>query len=77
MAKISFPTARILWILFILLVFVVGGTAVFIHAEHLGVLDALYLTAQTLSTVGYGDMAPETNEGKILSVILMAAGASD
>ena len=36
--------------------------------------DALWWAVTTLTTVGYGDKYPVTYEGKIIAVILMAAG---
>ena len=36
--------------------------------------EALWWSIQTVTTVGYGDVAPETNEGRLVAAVLMIAG---
>lgn len=36
--------------------------------------DALWLSLVTLTTVGYGDISPQTGAGKIIAIILMLTG---
>jgi voltage-gated potassium channel len=36
--------------------------------------DALWWAAQTVTTVGYGDITPKTNEGRAIAFVLMLAG---
>ena len=43
-------------------------------AEDLALGDALYLTAITGLTVGYGDIAPTTTVGRIVSVVIGFVG---
>lgn len=38
--------------------------------------DALWWAAETITTVGYGDKYPVTSEGRLLGVMLMAAGVA-
>lgn len=38
--------------------------------------DALYWSIVTLSTVGYGDVTPVTNEGRIVALIVILAGVA-
>jgi voltage-gated potassium channel Kch len=40
------------------------------------VLDALYFTIITLTTVGYGDLAPQTDPGKIFTMVYIFVGLS-
>lgn len=56
------------------LTLVVGGTVFYWVWENLSVLDALYLTVMTLTTVGYGDIRPETAAGKIFTVVFVVMG---
>lgn len=67
---------RVLRVLLLLAALIVVGTVGFVRLEGLTVLDAVYLTAETISTVGYGNVAPLTPEGKAFSVFLMLGGAS-
>lgn len=53
--------------------FIVG--VVFYHfVEDLSYVDALYFTATTITTVGYGDIAPQTDAGKIFTVFYAFLG---
>ncbi|HSE60999.1 MAG TPA: potassium channel family protein [Candidatus Saccharimonadales bacterium] len=57
----------------LLLVWAIGS--VFYHlVEGLSYVDALYFTAVTLTTVGYGDLAPQTDAGKIFTAIYAFVG---
>lgn len=76
MANGQFQSRRVVWVAGILLVLILGGTLGFMRLEGLTFLNSLYLTAETLSTVGYGDVAPKTPEGRVFSVVLMLGGAS-
>jgi voltage-gated potassium channel len=50
------------------------GTVGFFLIEGWSILDSLYVAAQTVTTVGYGDLAPATRNGRIFSIIFMLAG---
>jgi hypothetical protein len=58
----------------ILLVVIVLGVLGFVVTEDLSLADALYFTIVTVATVGYGDIHPLTQTGKVLSIILIIAG---
>ena len=53
---------------------VVLGTAGYIYVERLRPLDALYMTVITLATVGYREVAPLSDSGKIFTMTLIAFG---
>jgi voltage-gated potassium channel len=38
--------------------------------------DALWWAVQTVTTVGYGDIVPETHAGRTIAALLMAAGVA-
>lgn len=38
--------------------------------------DALYFTTATMTTVGYGDITPVTNLGKVLAICFMLSGTA-
>lgn len=44
------------------------GTLFYHTIEKLDYLDALYLAVMTLTTVGYGDLAPQTTLGKLFTI---------
>lgn len=60
----------------LIVVLVAIGTVVFHFVEGWKWLDALYFTVITLSTVGYGDFSPQTNLGKILTMLYIVFGVS-
>ena len=50
------------------------GTVVFHHIEGWSILDSLYVTAQTVTTVGFGDLAPRTIWGRTFATVFMLVG---
>jgi len=67
--------------LLFLLFFVVSmaGIAIYVFEEHINpqintLFDALYWAMVTITTVGYGDIAPVTHEGRIISMIVVISG---
>lgn len=47
------------------------GTVVFHTLEGWSILDSLYATAQTVTTVGFGDLAPKTVAGRAFAAVFM------
>lgn len=54
----------------------VAGTAGFMWIESWDAFDALYMTVITLSTVGYGEVAPLSPAGRLFAVILIIGGVA-
>ena len=53
----------------------IGFGAVGFHLiEGWSILDGLYVSTQTVTTVGYGDLAPATRSGRIFATVFMLAG---
>jgi len=50
------------------------GTLVFHVLEGWSILDSLYVTAQTVTTVGFGDLAPSTVAGRLFATFFMMVG---
>src|SRR5689334_11412690 len=53
---------------------IVVGTITFHLLEGWSILDSLYVTAQTLTTVGFGDLAPRTVIGRLFATLFMIVG---
>src|SRR5262245_46647850 len=50
------------------------GTVFYTTVEHWSPLDALYFCVVTLATVGYGDLTPKTDLGKLFTIIYVLVG---
>jgi voltage-gated potassium channel len=55
------------------LVAIAFGAAGFYLIEGWSILDSLYVAVQTVTTVGYGDRTPGTQNGRIFSTVFMLA----
>lgn len=53
---------------------IVVGALGFRIFENFSWLDSFYTSAQTVTTVGYGDLAPVTAPGRIFAILLMLTG---
>jgi voltage-gated potassium channel len=58
-----------------LAVAVLFGTVGFHLVEGWTLADSLYVTVQTLTTVGYGDLPPHSAQGRAFAVMVMLLGA--
>lgn len=50
------------------------GAIVFHSLEGWSILDSLYVTTQTVTTVGYGDIVPKTSHGRAFATVFMLVG---
>lgn len=50
------------------------GVVFYMTFEHLNLIDAFYFSVVTLATVGYGDITPETDIGKIFTTFYIMTG---
>ena len=66
--------ARIRIVLMAVLAALAVGTVVFHLVEGWSILDSLYVTAQTVTTVGFGDITPRTTLGRAFATVFMIVG---
>jgi voltage-gated potassium channel len=62
---------RILFALIAVTIAIGLGTVGFHLIEGWSLLDSLYVAAQTVTTVGYGDKAPASRDGRIFATVFM------
>jgi voltage-gated potassium channel len=69
-------TVRLRLRVFLIMLFfiIVLGTIGFIYIEGLSLADALYFCIVTIATVGYGDIHPVSQAGKIVAILLIICG---
>ncbi len=58
----------------IVCVMIAIGAVGFRYLEQFSWLDSFYTWAETVTTVGYGDLAPVTVPGRIFAILLMLTG---
>jgi len=73
-AQKSNNTMDVLPVLVIGVVSLGTGTVFYHHMEQLKWLDAIYFSVITLTTVGYGDITPKTDAGKIFTIFYVLIG---
>jgi voltage-gated potassium channel Kch len=65
---------EIFLVIALLLVIIAIGITFYHNVEGLRLVDAIYFTTMTLTTVGYGDFVPQTDIGKIFTSVYAFLG---
>lgn len=65
---------NILFVIIVFLLAIVAGTIVYHNLEGWRILDSVYFTVATVTTVGYGDFVPHTDTGKIFTIFFSFFG---
>ena len=65
---------RLLYVFVVILILLFGSATFYHFAEKWRYLDALYFSAATMTTVGYGDITPKTDMGKIFTIVYVFTG---
>lgn len=73
-AKTFLNTNGLKYVLAVSVVCVLAGAVGICFAEDMPFTDALWWSFVTATTVGYGDLSPATNFGRIIAALLMLVG---
>ena len=65
---------RLIFAAVIVIMMILIGAAGFRYFEQFTWLDSIYTSTQTVTTVGYGDLAPTTAAGRMFAILLMLTG---
>jgi voltage-gated potassium channel len=71
-ASLGDPVFRVLLVALGLDLF--AGTLAYMWLEGWGWIDALYFCVTTQATVGFGDLVPQTDGGKLFTIVYIFAG---
>lgn len=67
-------TKNLAFSLLSLFLVIVLGSYFYYNVEGLSLIDAIYLSTMTITTIGYGDFVPTTVEGKVFTIIYSIVG---
>lgn len=71
---LSNPTSSMIKIAAVFVICFIAGALFYHLVEGYSYIDAVYFTAMTLTTVGYGDFAPQTDVGKLFTAVYAFVG---
>ena len=58
----------------IFLIFLIGGILIYSSIEEWRYIDSAYFAVATVTTIGYGDLVPQTDLGKIFTIFFSFFG---
>ena len=67
-------TNGLIYMIFITMAVTVAGAIGIYLLEDMSLVDSIWWSFVTITTVGYGDISPSTNGGKLLAGVLMLVG---
>jgi voltage-gated potassium channel len=73
MAKKQRPFSKLYTFIALFIAVILSGTIGYMAIEHYTLLEAVYMTIITLSTVGYGEVRPLSNPGRVFTIFLIMA----
>ena len=65
---------KIFLVLAATMIILFGGATFYYYVEQWSFLDALYFSTTTMTTVGYGDLTPHTDAGKMFTIVYIFLG---
>jgi len=76
MSEIESVKKNLYFAIFLMIILYIIGIAVYHNIEGWTYLEALYFLTATFTTVGYGDITPKTELGRLLTVFIIWIGVS-
>ncbi len=70
----SLTRRRLIFASLLVAMIIVIGAVGFRYFEQFTWLESVYVSAQTVTTVGYGDLTPRTPSGRLFTILLMLSG---
>ena len=74
--RAAFSVRGLQWVLAFTAFFTVAAAAAYQQFEGGKYGDAVYWVITTMTTVGYGDLSPDSTDGKVLAVLVMVVGVA-
>jgi voltage-gated potassium channel len=71
---VAFRTPRVQALLVVATLVAAAGAMIFRLLEGWGFIDSFYFAVVSMATVGYGDLAPKTNAGKLFTIAFLVVG---
>ncbi|OQY02958.1 MAG: hypothetical protein B6I20_05960 [Bacteroidetes bacterium 4572_117] len=59
------------YILFFVILLLTASTIFYSQYENWSIIDSLYFSVMTMSTIGYGDFVPTTSISKVFTIIFL------
>ncbi len=72
--KVFFRTNGFLYMLYVSGAIILIGATLYSIVENITFIDSLWWAFVTSTTVGYGDIFPSTNIGRLIAIVLMLTG---
>ena len=70
--KILLPNWAKYWLIFVL--FYISAAVYYTHVEKWSIIDSVYFTTVTITTIGYGDVTPSTDNSRIFTIFVILFG---
>ena len=65
---------RLVYVLVVMLILLFGSATFYHIVEGWRYLDAVYFSTETMTTIGFGDITPKTDAGKVFTIFFAFTG---
>jgi voltage-gated potassium channel len=74
LARVAFSLEGLRYVALLAVVTAIGGGEAYAQSEGGSLKDGIYWAITTMTTVGYGDLSPKSDTGKMLALVVMLVG---